>query len=58
VLVLWALRGGLPRFYDDVLGVWRPWAQDVRGAGVDATHFLAEDAPEATADHLLSFLRP
>jgi haloacetate dehalogenase len=31
VLVLWAGRGGLPRFYPDVLDVWRPWAPDVRG---------------------------
>jgi len=58
VLVLWSANGGLPRFYPDVLDVWRPWAPDVRGTGVDATHFLAEDDPEATADHLLTFLRP
>lgn len=58
VLALWALKGGLPRFYGDVLDVWRPWAADVRGAGVYASHFLAEDAPEATADHLISFLHP
>jgi haloacetate dehalogenase len=55
VLVLWATRGGLPRFYGDVLDVWRPWAADVRGAGSDAKHFLAEDRPEATADQLLAF---
>ena len=45
VLVLWAARGGLPRFYPDVLDVWRPWAADVRGAGIDARHFLAEERP-------------
>jgi haloacetate dehalogenase len=56
VLVLWAARGGLPRFYPDVLDVWRPWAGDLRGAGIDAKHFLAEDSPEATADQLLAFL--
>ena len=33
----------LPRFYDDVLDVWRPWAPDVRGEALDATHFLPED---------------
>ena len=58
VLVLWAARGGLPRFYPDVLDVWRPWAGDVRGAGIDATHFLAEDAPDETAARLLAFLSP
>jgi haloacetate dehalogenase len=56
VLVLWAARGGLPRFYPDVLEVWRPWAPDVRGDALDATHFLAEDRPEETASRLLTFL--
>ena len=56
VLVLWAGRGGLPRFYHDVLEVWRPWAPDVRGEALDATHFLAEDRPQETATRLLTFL--
>ena len=57
VLVLWAARGALPRFYGDVLGVWRPWAPDVRGAAIDGTHFFPEDCPEETAAALLSVLR-
>jgi haloacetate dehalogenase len=56
VLVLWGARGALPRFYPDVLEVWRPWASDVRGEALDATHFLAEDRPEETAARLLAFL--
>ena len=55
-LVLWSARGALPRFYDDVLGVWRPWAPDVRGEGVDASHFIPEDRPQETAARLLAFL--
>jgi haloacetate dehalogenase len=58
VLVLWAARGGLPRFYPDVIDVWRPWAPDVRGKAIDATHFLAEDRPEETAAELLAFFDP
>jgi haloacetate dehalogenase len=58
VLVLWAARGGRPRFYPDVLDVWRPWAPDLRGAGIDARHFLAEDRPQDTVDQLLAFLSP
>ena len=54
-LVLWSARGGLPRFYRDVLEVWRPWAPDVRGRGIDGTHFLAEDCPETIASELLAF---
>jgi len=56
VLVLWAGRGGLPRFYPDVLDIWRPWAPDVRGRALDARHFLAEDRPDETAAELLAFL--
>jgi haloacetate dehalogenase len=56
VLVLWAAGGGLPRFYADVLDLWRPWAPDLRGAAVDASHFLAEDRPDETAAALLAFL--
>jgi haloacetate dehalogenase len=56
VLALWAARGALPRFYPDVLEIWRPWAPDLRGEALDATHFLAEDRPEETAARLLAFL--
>lgn len=56
VLVLWAGRGGLPIFYGDVLEVWRPWAPDLRGEALDASHFLAEDRPEDAASRLLAFL--
>jgi haloacetate dehalogenase len=56
VQVLWGARGALPRFYDDVLDVWRPWAPDVRGAAIDASHFLAEDRPEEATRELLAFL--
>src|SRR4051812_9660768 len=56
VLVLWAARAALPRFYADVLEVWRPWAPDVRGRAIDAGHFLAEDRPGETAAELRTFL--
>ncbi len=49
-------RGALPRLYGDVLEVWRPWAREVRGHGLDATHFLVEDRPEEVADELAAFL--
>jgi len=57
VLVLWAGRGALGRFYGDVLEVWRAWAPDVRGRAIDARHFLAEDRPEDVAAELRDFLR-
>jgi haloacetate dehalogenase len=56
VLVLWAAHGSLPKTYPDVLAVWRPWADDLDGAAIDAGHFLAEDRPEDVAAALLAFL--
>ena len=54
VLALWAARGSLPVWYD-VLGVWRDWADDVRGAAIESGHFIAEEAPEATSSALRAF---
>jgi haloacetate dehalogenase len=56
VLCLWAGRGALPLLYGDVLAVWRPWAPDVSGRAVDASHFLVEDCPEEVAGELATFL--
>jgi haloacetate dehalogenase len=54
VLALWSARDELPRWFD-VLETWRGWADDVRGRGVDAGHFLAEEAPEEVAATLRAF---
>jgi haloacetate dehalogenase len=54
-LALWGTRGALPVFYDDVLAVWRDWAPSLRGSGVEASHFLPEDAPEEVAAELAGF---
>ena len=54
--MLWSARGALPRFYGDVLDVWRPWARDVTGRGLDASHFLVEDQPEEVAEELIALL--
>jgi haloacetate dehalogenase len=55
VLVLWGGRGKLPRLYDDVLAIWRGWADDVRGRALDCGHFLAEEAAAETLAELLGF---
>jgi haloacetate dehalogenase len=55
VRALWGMRGALPLFYGDVLAVWRAWARDVSGRGVDASHFLVEDEPLVVADDLAEF---
>jgi haloacetate dehalogenase len=55
LLVLWGNRGKLAELYDDVLGIWRGWADDVRGRPLDCGHFLAEEAPDETLAELLAF---
>ena len=55
-LVLWATGDGLPDLYGDVLGVWRPWAADLRGRPFPSGHHMAEEAPDALAAELLAFL--
>ena len=47
--------GEAPELYDDVLGIWRAWADDVRGRAIDCGHFMPEEAPEETLSELLSF---
>lgn len=56
VLALWGRRGALELLYGDVLEMWREWAADVRGRGLDASHFLAEDCPAEVAAELVAFL--
>jgi haloacetate dehalogenase len=56
VLVLWGRRGALELFYGDVLDVWRGWAHDVRGRGIDASHFLVEDRPDEVTAEITAFL--
>ena len=47
--------GELEKWYD-VLDVWRIWAEDVQGHGIDCGHYLAEEAPEETLRELAAFL--
>ncbi|WP_249998338.1 alpha/beta hydrolase [Actinoplanes sp. M2I2] len=56
LLALWSAGGALPRFYGDVLDVWRPWAEDVTGQAMPTSHFVVEDEPGATAGALSAFL--
>jgi haloacetate dehalogenase len=55
VQALWGLKNGLERWYD-VLSVWRDWASQVEGHGIDCGHYLAEEAPDQTLAALRPFL--
>jgi len=56
VLCLWSLQDDLEKLFGDIIGIWRPWAPDIRGRGIDCGHHMAEEAPEALAQELLAFL--
>jgi haloacetate dehalogenase len=54
MLVLWGTQSWQTLGWD-FLAIWRDWAADVRGRGLDAGHFLAEEAPEETYAELHAF---
>jgi haloacetate dehalogenase len=55
LLAIWGLDGGVAAEAEDPLAIWREWATDVRGFGIDCGHYLAEEAPEVTIKALLDF---
>jgi haloacetate dehalogenase len=55
MLLLWSLRDDMEELYGDPLAIWRSWADDVRGFGIDSGHHIGEDAPEALAAALVEF---
>lgn len=56
LLVLWSTRDDLEDLYGDPLVIWRDWADDVTGYGIDSGHHMAELAPDDLADALGQFL--
>lgn len=57
LLALWSLRDDLEELFGDPLLIWRDWATDVTGHGIDAAHHVAELAPVELADAISEFLR-
>jgi haloacetate dehalogenase len=55
LLVLWSQRDDLEDLYGDPLAIWRDWASDVRGHGIESGHHMAEEAPSALAASLGDF---
>lgn len=50
-------RGPTPSkdLYADPVQIWKNWAHNVRGQGIDSTHHMAEEAPEAIVTSLADF---
>jgi haloacetate dehalogenase len=55
--LLWSLRDDMEALYGDPLVIWREWADEVRGFGIDSGHHIGEDAPRELASALEDFLR-
>lgn len=55
LLVLWG-DSGIPSDMNDLSASWRRWAKEVETGVVAGGHFLPEENPQATLDHLLPFL--
>ena len=55
MLVLWGAKGRIGAWYD-ASAIWRQYcAAQVTGAAIDAGHYIAEEAPDATLEHFLRF---
>jgi haloacetate dehalogenase len=55
LLALWG-DSGIPALVSDLGALWSAWARRVTTGVVASGHFLAEENPKATLDHLLPFL--
>jgi haloacetate dehalogenase len=56
LLAMWGTRSVVGHSQIDPLDVWRERGTDVRGATVDAGHFLVEERPKETLEILREFL--
>ncbi|ARO33991.1 alpha/beta hydrolase family protein (plasmid) [Rhizobium sp. NXC14] len=56
MLCLWSLRDDMEQIYGDPVAIWRNWAEDVRGFGIDSGHHVAEENPQALSQAIRKFL--
>jgi haloacetate dehalogenase len=57
-LVLYGGRSHTGAVFDDVLAVWRDYAEEVVGGPIDSGHYIPEHAPEAVLGWFLRFFAP
>jgi haloacetate dehalogenase len=55
-LVVWSACDDRAEPCNDVLGIWRTWPVDIRGAVIDSGHHMAQQAPERLAGELAALL--
>ncbi len=56
MLCLWSARDDLAKIYGDPVAIWRDWATDVRGFGIESGHHVAEENPVDLARAVATFL--
>ncbi len=56
VLALWSTRGPIGRLFD-VMTIWKQYAGQVTGKGLDGGHYLQEDLPADVFAEVSSFLK-
>ncbi len=54
-LCLWSLRDDLEQIYGDPVAIWRSWAINVKGYGIDSGHHVAEENPNDLANAIIGF---
>ena len=55
ILVLWGRQDDTEELVGDPLAIWRAWADDVQGRGMECGHYLAEELPDETYAELHTF---
>ncbi|RXT17943.1 alpha/beta hydrolase [Rhizobium leguminosarum] len=55
MLCLWSLRDDMEQIYGDPAAIWRNWADDVRGFGIESGHHVAEENPYALSRAIRGF---
>ena len=54
LLVLWGKKAKIEEWYDPIK-IWQDWAENVTGDSIDCGHYLPEEKPDETCNHLLNF---
>jgi haloacetate dehalogenase len=49
-LCLWSAKDDLEKIYGDPVKIWRSWADEVSGYGIDSGHHVAEGTPPASRE--------
>jgi haloacetate dehalogenase len=55
LLILWGSRSHTEGVHGDVLAVWKQYADNVTGGGINCGHYVNEEAPAETLDWFMKF---